>query len=607
MEILVGKLALIGALGFAAQWLAWRWQLPAIVLLLLAGFVAGPVTGVLAPVSDFGALLRPLIAVAVAVILFEGGLTLNFAQIRETSVAVRQLVTIGAGIAFCLTTAAAHYIAGLSWPAALLLGAILIVTGPTVVTPLLRHARLQSRPASLLRWEAILADPLGALLAVLVFEAVLVVNHVSTAGVLIAEIVAAMVWATLGGYGLARLVVFAFVRGLVPEFLKAPMLMSIVVATYAVSNFILEESGLLTVTVLGVVIGNSRIASLSEIRRFKEVMTVMLVSSVFIILTASLSFRDLESLDLQALAFIGCLLFVIRPVSVLISTLGSGVPFKDLALVAWIAPRGVVAVAVAGLFGAGLLAQGVADAELVMPLTFAVVVVTVVAHGFSIRALAAWLGVGGAGSQGVLIVGASPWSVGLARALTQLEIPVTIADRNWYRLRHARNAGLPAFWGEILSEVAEHQLAFNQFGVLIAATDNDDYNALICTNFGPEFGRGNVFEIGRAESSMSRHDLTVTLGGRPLLPDCGGFDALNARIEQGWTFGCTRLTEDFGVEAFAGQGPADRIVIAVQRGQKLIWQSAKAFDFAVDDIALSFSPPAATSNPSSVQAEESTN
>lgn len=250
MEILVGKLALIGAMGLAAQWFAWRWQLPAIVLLLVVGFIAGPVTGIIVPATDFGPMLRPLIAVAVAVILFEGGLSLNFAQIRETSVAVRRLVTLGASIAFVLTSAAAHYIAGLSWPSALLLGVILIVTGPTVIMPLLRHARLEPRPASMLRWEAILADPIGALLAVIVYEVVLVTNQVVSAGVLAIEILGAALWTVVGGYGLARLIVFAFVRGHVPEFLKAPLLLSAVVLTYAVSNFILEESGLLTVTVL---------------------------------------------------------------------------------------------------------------------------------------------------------------------------------------------------------------------------------------------------------------------------------------------------------------------------------------------------------------------
>lgn len=167
MEILIGKLALVGALGVACQWIAWRLRLPAIVLLLVVGFIVGPLTGVLQPAADFGILLEPLIAIAVAVILFEGGLSLNFAQVRNTSLAVRRLITWGAAMAFVLTTLAAHFVAGLSWQSAAVLGAILIVTGPTVIMPLLRHARLTSAPASLLRWEAILADPLGALLAML--------------------------------------------------------------------------------------------------------------------------------------------------------------------------------------------------------------------------------------------------------------------------------------------------------------------------------------------------------------------------------------------------------------------------------------------------------
>jgi NhaP-type Na+/H+ or K+/H+ antiporter len=277
MELLVGKLALIGAVGVAAQWLAWRARLPAIVLLLAAGFIAGPVTGVLDPARDFGDLLRPLVALAVALILFEGGLSLSFAEVRETSATVRRLVTVGALIAFGLGTVAAHYLAGLSWPSALVLGAILVVTGPTVVIPLLRHARLKPRAASLLRWEAILADPIGALLAVLVFESVLVMRTDFAADELLLKVGGAALWALVGGYGFGWATVQAFIRGLIPEFLKAPLVVVVVLVTYAISDLILAESGLLTVTVLGITLGNSRIASLSELRRFKELISVLLV------------------------------------------------------------------------------------------------------------------------------------------------------------------------------------------------------------------------------------------------------------------------------------------------------------------------------------------
>ncbi len=175
------KLALIGFVGIAAQWLAWRINLPAIALLLLAGLTAGPLTGFLDPAADFGDLYRPVIALAVAIILFEGGLTLNLKEINETSKAVRRIILIGGPLVWFFGVLAAHFVGGLSWQTSIILGAILVVTGPTVIMPLLRQARLQPRAASLLRWEAIINDPIGALFAVMSFEVFLVLNHVHEA------------------------------------------------------------------------------------------------------------------------------------------------------------------------------------------------------------------------------------------------------------------------------------------------------------------------------------------------------------------------------------------------------------------------------------------
>lgn len=590
MEFLIGKLALIGVLGGAAQWLAWRLRLPAIVLLLIAGFIAGPVTGILDPARDFGDLLRPLVALAVALILFEGGLSLNFAELRGASVAVRRLVTLGGPIAFGLGALAAHYIAGLSWPSALVLGAILVVTGPTVIIPLLRHARLKPRAASVLRWEAILNDPVGALLAVGVFEVVLVLNAELTADELILKLGGAALWAAIGGYVLGRLLVAAFIRGQVPEFLKAPAVVTLVLATYALSDLILEESGLLTVTVLGITLGNSRIASLNELRRFKEVITVLLVSGVFVLLTATLEPATLTSLGMRDLAFVGALLLVVRPVSVLLATSFSDLPRGERLLTAWIAPRGVVAVAVSGLFAVALAEQGIADSQRLVALTFAVVVVTVILHGFTLAPLARFLKLGADGPEGVLIAGGSPWTTGLAEQLHAMELPVMIVDRNWSHLLEPRYLGLDVYYGEILSEVAEHHVDLDRFGYLIAATDNDDYNALLCTDFGPEFGRSNVFQIGRPGRDDERHGLAVTVGGRSLLSDVGGHRELNARLAEGWQFRKTTLSDDFDEQALRSDHEDGHLLLA-RRNQQLIWLTAdEPPKLSAGDVVLSFGP-----------------
>ncbi|MFW6092693.1 MAG: cation:proton antiporter [Pseudomonadota bacterium] len=592
MESLITKLALIGVLGAAAQWVAWRLRMPAIVILLAAGFIAGPVTGVLDPQADFGQLLRPLVALAVALILFEGGLSLNFAEIGETSTAVRRLVTLGAAITFTLGATAAHFIAGLTWPTALILGAILVVTGPTVVIPLLRNARLEPRAAALLRWEAILADPVGALLAVLVFETVLVMNAELGAGELLVKAGGAAVWAVLGGYVLGRALMRAFVQGHVPEYLKAPMVVTAVLGTYAVSDLMLEESGLLTVTVLGMTIGNARNASLAELRRFKELVSILLVSGVFVILTATLDISTLAALAPHDALFLVAVLFVVRPAAVLLSTPFSGVPWRERLLAAWIAPRGVVAVAVSGLFAVTLTTQGIPDGQRLVALTFAVVVVTVVLHGFTLAPLARLLRLGASGPEGVLIVGGSPWTTALAEQLQAMELPVTIIDRNWSHLRDARYQGIDVFYGEILSELATHHLNWSRFGYLIAATDNDAYNALVCTDMGSELGRGNVFEIGRGEDDgEDMHTLAVTLGGAPLLNGIGGYRSLNQRLASGWTFRRTTLTSDYGEERLRREVTGEGRLLLARRGDAVIWLTGPEPPALEEgDVVLSFAP-----------------
>ena len=282
------KLALIGFIGIAAQWIAWRTHLPAIALLLLTGLIAGPFTGYLDPAVDFGEVYRPIIALAVAIILFEGGLTLNFKEINETSKAVRRIIIFGGPIVWGLGTLAAHYAGGLSWQTAIILGGLLVVTGPTVIMPLLRQARLKPRAASLLRWEAIVNDPIGALFAVFSFEVFLVLNNVHEAENLFLNTIIAGLIALPGAFFLGRFLVWLFINGHIPEFLKAPTLLATALAANAFTNLFLEEAGLMTVTVMGITLANSRIASLTEMRRFKETITVLLVSGVFILLTASL-------------------------------------------------------------------------------------------------------------------------------------------------------------------------------------------------------------------------------------------------------------------------------------------------------------------------------
>jgi len=591
MDEIVLKLAVIGAAGIAAQWIAWRLHLPAIVLLLLAGFVAGPATGFLDPAADFGSVYRPMVSIAVAIILFEGGLTLNFKEISETSTAVRRIIMYAGPLVWGMAALAAHFIGGLSWPTAIVLGAILVVTGPTVIMPLLRQAQLDARPASLLRWEAIVNDPIGALFAVLAFEFILVYAGLHQADNLAVLVVVGFGLAIGGGWLAAKLIVWSFVRGHVPEYLKAPVLLASVVAVYAATNMVLEEAGLLTVTVMGLALANSRIASLTDMRRFKETITTLLVSGVFIILTASLSGDDIRSLDWRAALFVAALLIVIRPLAIMLATIRSGATMQERILTSWIAPRGVVAVAVSGLFGTLLADIGVEDAGRMVAFTFAVVVTTIILHGFTLAPLAGFLGLKKTSKPGILIVGGSRWSTALAAKLKEAEVPVMLADQNWNHLAEARLASIPVYFGEVLSESAHHTIDPKRFSSLIATGDNDAYNALVCTDFGPELGRSHVYQIGRIDEK-ARQALNFTLGGRSLTKEPVSFLDLRDRLLKGWTFQLTRLTDEFGWKDYEASRPEGALILLwIKPSSSIVFASTTSNSPGANDRILSFALP----------------
>ncbi|MDT0683741.1 sodium:proton antiporter [Roseicyclus sp. F158] len=546
--------ALVGALGVGAQWIAWRLRLPAIVLMLLAGLLIGPVFGVFDPERDIGPLMQPMVAIAVAIILFEGGLTLNIHSLRDAALGVRRLVVIGAPLGWLLSALALHYVAGLGWAAASVFGGIMIVTGPTVIAPLLRTARLARRPAQLLQWEAIVNDPIGALAAVLALELVVVLDTAESFGVAAWDLAFGIGVACILGAMTGWILAFAFKRGFVPEFMKVPVLFAFLLVAFGLSDFILHESGLLAVTVMGVVVANANLASYTEMRRFKEHATILLVSGVFILLAANLEFSALALLDWRAAALIAVVIFVARPLTVLVSLLKTPIPMKERLLVAFTGPRGVVLVAVAGLFGERLSELGFEDGARIGPLAFALVAATVVLHGFTLRPVARWLGLAGGETVGVALIGGSAFSVGFAEALKKADVPVLIADPNRARLRGARAAGLPTFFGDILSESAEYSVEIASYGIWIAATDNDAYNTLVTTDMGPELGREFIFQLRRVKQESSRHALPATLGGQTI---AGGrtYTEVNALIAEGWSFRVTRLTEEFTLDDWSAYYP----------------------------------------------------
>jgi NhaP-type Na+/H+ or K+/H+ antiporter len=592
--------AAVGVVGLAAQWLAWRFRIPAIILLLVAGLIFGPVTGLLVPAHILGSLIQPMVAAAVAIILFEGGLTLDFAGLKDSSQAVRRIVFFTAPLMWLMIAVSAHYIAQLSWPTAAVIGGILVVTGPTVVQPLLRNAKMEQRPASVLRWEAIVNDPIGALFAVLAFE-VFVQSHTGKPPLEIGISLAAYV-ATAGGlgYGLARAISYAYRTTLVPEYLKVPMLFVLVLACLVGGNLLLDEAGLLAVTVMGVTLGNSRIASLAEIRRFKEHAAVLLVSGVFVVLTANIDPHMLMTLSWQMALFVVLLILVLRPLGVFLTTIATNLTWRERLLIGWVAPRGVVAVATAAVFGSVLVGNGAPDGAKIQPLVFAIVLVTVVLYGLSTVPLARWLGLASNAQSGVLVVGANRWTFALAELFKDLGVPVTIADQSWLRLKPARDAGIPIYYGEILAEAASHRLDHARFGELIAATDSNPYNTLVCTDLAPIFGRQHAYQIGRMESQeIDPNDIALALGGRTLMKAGFDHDGLNRRLIEGWVFRKTTLTDEFGFDAYRATLSEDAQLLFAQKANgRLSFATTNSGPRpGAGDTVVAFSPPADSAQP----------
>ena len=582
-DSLIFACALIGALGLGAQWLAWRLQAPAIVLMALAGLAAGPVWSLifgdplLDPSSTFGDLLRPIVSLCVAVILFEGGLILKFENLRDAGAAVRRVVFFGGPLAWLLGSLAARYAAGLDWASAIVFAGVMVVTGPTVIMPLMRQSKLSGRPAQFLKWEGIVNDPIGALFAVAAYEVIRVASQgdsIVGAGVWI--LAAAGIGVALGiifGLGISR----AFRAGWTPEYLKAPLIFASIILCYALAEQVEKEIGLVAVTAYGMTLANSKLADLSELRKFKEDIAVLLVSGVFVILTADLTPAIISSaLNLNTLLFLLAMLFVVRPLSVWVATAGT-LNRKEALLLGWIAPRGIVAVAVSGLFGSLLVdlsREGrfyFSGADQIVPLAFAMVFTPVVLHGFTIGPLARKLGLARSEKPGVLLVGANSWSVEFAKALKSVKIDVIVADSSYRRLRPAREAGLDTFLGEVLSEDAEIRLDHSRFATVVALSTNDSHNALVCSQFAPEVGRHRVYQLSLSEGDET-DDKSVgsSARGRTLIKRGRTYDGLIRDQYRGWNFSRTRLTEKYTLEQYLADRPKGDLVAEIRPDGTLV-------------------------------------
>lgn len=534
------------------QWVAWRVRLPAILFLLISGFLLGPIFGLVNPDQLFGDLLFPFVSLAVAIILFEGSLTLKLSELPGLSQTILRLVTLGALITWIIIAASAHFLFQLSWQLSVLFGALCVVTGPTVIMPLLRTVRPNAKVANILRWEGILIDPIGALLVVVTFEFIILQSQGNALGhtlLLFGQIL--LVGTVLGiaaGYGLGILLR----RHLLPDYLHNFAALTILFVAFALANHLAEESGLLAVTLMGLWLANMRDVNISHILDFKENLTVLFISGLFILLAARLDLSQIQSLSLSLLMLFAIIQLIARPISVWISSLGSNLNWREKALLSWIAPRGIVAAAVSALFALRLEQGQIDDADLLVPLVFMVIIGTVILQSATAGPLARWLGVAEPAPTGVLIMGANPVARCLGEAIKDLGFRVLLAGTDRSNVHAARLAGLDTFYGNPASEYANQRLSLSGMGVLLALSPSSEINTLVATRYSQDFGRRNMYSLASSldKKTSDKHRVAQASRSYQLLTNKISYKKLASIISQGGQIKKTKLSDEYGYQDY---------------------------------------------------------
>lgn len=593
-------LALIGAAGIGAQWIAWRIRLPSILLLLLAGIAVGPLLGWVEPKALFGQVLHPLVSLAVAVILFEGGLSLKMKELGAHGLPILRLLTVGVVVTWILATLFGLTIAGLPWEIALVLGAILTVTGPTVIGPLLRQVRPRGPVEAIAKWEGIVVDVVGATLAVLVLHATTEGHadggamHSATTAII--DLGKTMLVGTLFGLAGTYLLVIPMRRHLIPDELENAAALAVVLAVFVASDSLAHESGLLAVTLMGFLLANRDDISVHHIVEFKENLRVLLISTLFVVLAATIDIEALRATGWRGLAFVASLIFIVRPACVFLSSIGTDLTLSERSFLACLAPRGIVAAAVSSLFALRLQEANVAGAELMAPLAFLVIVVTVAVYGLSAAPLARKLGLSDPNAQGTLIAGAGAFALELGRALSREGIEVVHVDTNRASIAQARLDGLSAHYGSILASKVVESLPLGGTGRFLGLTPNDEVNALAAAHFAALYGRANVFQT--ATSERVSDDVRQDLRGRVLFGEAHSIGSLNLAVLRGSSVKVTPLTETFDFAAFMERYGEDAIPLGmIDDGKLELFTSNETPSASAGETLLSLVKPESEAEP----------
>jgi NhaP-type Na+/H+ or K+/H+ antiporter len=505
------ELAGIIILGILAQWVAWKFKIPAILPLILIGLLVGPIAAEylsdngnkwIEPIWNGtrglfpGESLYYFVSLAISIILFEGGLTLKRDEVKNVGPVITKLITLGSAITFFGGGIITHFVFNLGWELSFLFSALIIVTGPTVITPILRNIPLKKDVSAVLKWEGILIDPIGALVAVLVFEFISVGGGGGFTKTALIEFGKILLFGTTFGFTFAHALAFAINKKLVPHYLLNVVSLSTVLLVFVESEIFAHESGLLAVVVMGMVLGNSKLKNIKELLYFKESLSILLISMLFILLAANINMSDLMLLyTWKSLILFTLIVFLIRPIAVLFCTTKSKLKFNEKLFISWVGPRGIVAAGIASLFGGKLIKQGVEGAEYITPLVFMIVLGTVLLNATTARVFAKLVGVFVKNSEGVLIIGASKLSRLIATYLQENNRDVVLIDNNEENVSLSLDQGLKALNIDVFSNELDDDIELNNVGYLLTITGSSNINSSAVTKFKNQYGENGVFRI----------------------------------------------------------------------------------------------------------------
>ncbi|WP_017663427.1 cation:proton antiporter [Baaleninema simplex] len=504
--------------GIGSQVLAEYFKVPGIVFLLVFGILLGPSGLHWVNPTLLGNGLEVIVSLSVALILFEGGLSLELRDLGRVSGSLRNLVTFGTLIAFIGGGMAAHGLAEFPWPIAFLYAALVVVTGPTVVTPLLKQVRVDRQVATLLEGEGVLIDPVGAILAVLVLDIVLN-GDADPLGVLSGLLLRLGIGVALGAGGGWLLSEFITRANFLSEELKNLIVLAGVWFLFVLSQFLVSESGLMATVVAGMVMRASSLPEERMLRRFKSQLTVLAVSVLFVLLAADLSIPSLFALGWGSLGTVAVLMFVVRPLNVWICTGNSNMDWRQKLFVSWIAPKGIVSASVASLFSILLTDRGINGGDAIKALVFLTIIITVLLQGLTAKWVVRWLGLESTTATGLLIVGSNPLSRLIARLFQERGEAVALVDTDPEACREAEREDLKVFLSSALDTEVLEEAGLESMGTFLTMTSNGEVNTVLAQRAMEEFEPPRTLALlPRDKSSAPANKVKIKQAMMPEFP-----------------------------------------------------------------------------------------